>query len=355
MMRPPGPMLRNPYTNRAAVVCEEDFFGRTNDLAGLYSRLLGDQSVSLVGERRVGKSSLLRALDFDGIREDFDVPNELRFVYLDLQFVAECNEEEIVRFLLDELTGVLNLPRHEADREALMAVGRQALRSGYRLVMVMDEFDILLHNQAIPLSFFSFLRAWSSRFRACFAVASREGSIEPILETSQSGSPFLNIFGAVYVGPLEAPEAEDLVFVPAERLGMPFSPEEGEWIFDLGGHHPLFLNIACTHLFDLKLHGVAEEQISRRLDAAFLTEAAPHFEYLFNRIPEKERAVLRHLIEGRKDIESEGLFQLNRKGIVIRHRDELRPFSKSFSRLVMAKTDKKVSKSDLLKDFKRLM
>ncbi len=49
----------NPFTNRGPVTNPEDFFGRKDELATILTRLQSLQCVSIVGERRIGKSSLL--------------------------------------------------------------------------------------------------------------------------------------------------------------------------------------------------------------------------------------------------------------------------------------------------------
>lgn len=347
--------LRNPYTNRMAIVSEDFFFGRDRELERLYSRLLGEQSVSLVGERRIGKSSLLRALDFDVNRIDFDVPDEMLFVFLDMQSVAECSEEKVLEYFLDELGTTVGIERLPTKRESLSAIGRLVAGRGQRLVLVIDEFDILLHNESVPLGFFSYLRSWASRFRVCFAVASKEGAIEPILETSRTGSPFLNIFGTLYVGPLERSEAELLVREPADLLDQPFSDEEAGWVFRLGGCHPLFLNIASCHLFEAKQAGVDEDRLLRTAEREFRTEALPHLHYLFDRLTDREIEVFRAVVDRRSVDDNSALYELVRKGILIEWDGELRAFSKTFARLLMSTTDEASSPEDLIREFEQLL
>ena len=54
-------MLRNPYLNRSMIRSLDRFFGRQSQIERIMARLDSPtpQSVSLVGERRTGKSSLL--------------------------------------------------------------------------------------------------------------------------------------------------------------------------------------------------------------------------------------------------------------------------------------------------------
>ncbi|MGH9843151.1 MAG: hypothetical protein ACREEM_30810 [Blastocatellia bacterium] len=59
----------NPFTNRGPVTNPEDFFGRKDELEIVLSRLRSMQCVSIVGERRIGKSSLLYHLTQTGAEQ----------------------------------------------------------------------------------------------------------------------------------------------------------------------------------------------------------------------------------------------------------------------------------------------
>ncbi len=52
-------IVPSPFTNRTTITAPEDFVGREEELAAILGRLRTLQSSSIVGERRIGKSSLL--------------------------------------------------------------------------------------------------------------------------------------------------------------------------------------------------------------------------------------------------------------------------------------------------------
>jgi uncharacterized protein len=72
----------NPFINRGTITDPEYFFGRTAEIAAILERLTLLQSTSIVGERCIGKSSLLVHLVQTGAAQMAE-PN-YRFVYLDL-------------------------------------------------------------------------------------------------------------------------------------------------------------------------------------------------------------------------------------------------------------------------------
>ena len=94
----------NPYLNRTAIREDRDFFGRRRELATIFSRIEAKepQSVSVVGERRIGKSSLLRAL----LRRRtafLGRPDEFVFVYLDLQENMHGDASQFFSALIEEI------------------------------------------------------------------------------------------------------------------------------------------------------------------------------------------------------------------------------------------------------------
>ena len=94
----------NPFFYRGAIRRVEDFVGREAEINQILGLLRNGQSVSLIGPRRIGKSSLLLHLCHPAVRERFrlDPPRSL-FVLLDCQEFAGSPPEEVHELLLDSL------------------------------------------------------------------------------------------------------------------------------------------------------------------------------------------------------------------------------------------------------------
>src|SRR5215472_17742550 len=114
-----APRIQNPYTNRSGIRNQEEFFGRAKELRSIYTRICGEQSLYLVGERRIGKSSILNALDFPDERQRFEIPDHLVFTHLDMQFIAGCTEELFLEYLLAEISEKLGVSPGEPSRQSL--------------------------------------------------------------------------------------------------------------------------------------------------------------------------------------------------------------------------------------------
>ena len=65
--------LDNPFFHRGAIRRAEEFHGRTSDIAQIMGLLRNGQSVSVVGPRRIGKSSLLLHLTRQQTRQHYDL------------------------------------------------------------------------------------------------------------------------------------------------------------------------------------------------------------------------------------------------------------------------------------------
>ena len=83
------------------ITTPDDFIGRQQQLNEIITRLRTLQSSSVVGERRIGKSSLLYHLSQTGTQRIDDV--SYRFVYLDFQDIRMRTAADFLRTILEKL------------------------------------------------------------------------------------------------------------------------------------------------------------------------------------------------------------------------------------------------------------
>jgi ATP/maltotriose-dependent transcriptional regulator MalT len=222
-------------------------------------------------------------------------------------YAENSPERRFFKHLFGQIAVQLNTEPLPPERESLWTAIDQAADQQCRLVVLMDEFDVIVQNKLIDRALFSFLRA--SSHDITYVISSRENVVDWFVDAQEVGSPFWNIFKQVYVGPFKHEEAVELIRKPAERSGVPFSEADVEWILERGGHLPLFLQIAACNAFPRK--GTREEW-----DFGFRQEADPHFEYLLDFLPEKERLALAALRRSER-IDERMKQMLLRKGIVL--------------------------------------
>jgi len=243
-----SPFPINPYAERGMIRDPVRFFGRERELVEIFSRLAFMQSVSVVGERRIGKSSLLYHLAQTG-RARLGDKFELR--YLDLQSVLSAEEfyERVC-----ELLGTTGSTHRDFER---------ALH-GKKVVLCLDEFEQATGNPAFGSDFFNVLRSLAQTGELTLAVAAQHPLSELYRDGAIPTSPFHNIFTLLRLGPLTEAEARELVTRPAERMGRPFDPAEVDFMLGLAGLHPYRLQVAAALMYEAKLSGRVDFTMVRR-------------------------------------------------------------------------------------------
>jgi len=174
----------NPFYYGGPIKETRYFVNRKQEVMEIYEAIITAASVSVVGERRVGKSSLLRYLaDPDVIQQHGLDPGKYIFADIEFQGFATITPTEFWRQLLGKTLSQLHDSALVANVQALRAqdtiklVELQQLfeafeKAGLNLVLLLDEFDTAAANPNFDLDFFGGLRNLSN-FRMSFIVASQ--------------------------------------------------------------------------------------------------------------------------------------------------------------------------------------
>ncbi len=100
---------------------------------------------------------------------------------------------------------------------------RQAERDGYSLVLLLDEFDMLLNHPLLnSMKFFGSLRSLASRIRALSVVAASRQPLTKLNAATQkfnrTGSPVFNFLGEYTLGTWSKETIDKLLERAGERL-----------------------------------------------------------------------------------------------------------------------------------------
>ncbi|MFQ5420994.1 MAG: hypothetical protein ACE5EY_11615 [Anaerolineae bacterium] len=272
----------NPYTYRNAVRDPHMFFGRTNTLSRLFALLANGQSVSIIGDRRIGKSSLLYCAALPDVQariSHYDFSAYL-FVHIDLQGSIYREPSALLGHLLQQLSrqgnGRVRLPLDSnvspnVFEEAIFQLNQQ----GFTVVFLLDEFDCITLNEQLDIAFFSFLRYMANNYNLCLMVVSHR-RLADLCHTEIVDSPFFNIFAVISLDALDENAARDLITIPSQHAGYPLAAD-ADWVLDLVGAQPFFLQIACFYLLDAYRRSKTADL--DQIEAQFYREAADHFAY----------------------------------------------------------------------------
>jgi hypothetical protein len=260
--------LINPYDERGLILdFKGRFFGRKQELREVYSRLATMQSVSVIGERRIGKSSFLNRIAHPDI-EAGELDQSFRLFYLDLQRVFSAEE------FYDRACKLLGREQGESRLRFEEAIENQ------KVILCLDEFE-QAYKEDFGGEFFNVLRSLAQTGNLALVVATQEPLSQLhrlYLEDEDVTSKFHNIFAQVKLGPFSPEEAREMVAAPCD--GHRFSAAEVNHILEIAGNHPYRLSVACALAYEAKRGAGATEieidfvELERKFQAE-MADAAP--------------------------------------------------------------------------------
>ena len=285
--------IDNPFYHRGAIRQAQYFHGRTAVTAQIRELLHNGQSVSLIGPRRIGKSSLLLHLQ----REAAQTKRCPLFMLLDCQEVGGSPAERVYEALLYGLREAAENAGFDLNQESSIGTYRaldRTLRQLYRqdipVVVLLDEFELLAGNEELSPYFFARLRGLTTKYGLAYLTASQRPLYAITAQEEILSSPFFNIFVTVPLGTFTNDEARTLLQTRTANSQHQFPPALIEYLLDLVGAHPFFLHIAGYHAYQAMAHGAGETFSA--LDNPIESEASSHLHYLWQSLTADERHAL---------------------------------------------------------------
>jgi len=302
--------LTNPYQALLPLTDPDMVFGPLPLMRRICSALESKQNVSLFGPRHSGKTTILWCIRQPAIQQrlGYDLSRYL-FVYVDIRNWFNKTTEDffhtVSAAIIEASQGHLNIDvSHLKGEDRFKKILERVHDGGFHTVLQLDAFDHITRNPAFYPEFFDLLRAQSTDQLANYITASGR----PLNQVRHQGlqtSPFFNVFGFYRAEPLTPEEARDLVLIPSQRAGCPFTEEEAEWVLRLAGGMPFFLQRVCYHLFEKKVELAGSPVNKRQIARLAYDDLAPHFEYLWQELDEHQRKKLQ------EEAQRKGFFERN--------------------------------------------
>lgn len=296
--------MNNPYISRGPLRDARMFCGRTHELNEIGAFLKGNQSVSIVGPRRIGKSSLMLHLMRAETKAALGIGDENLFVYINCRAISGGLQDEIFANFCTEAAAALRT-QNLAPEPPLKAVVLNSARStfevalrrlnqrGLRVVLMLDEFEQLTMNPHVNVNFYNALRSAVGRLGLVFLTSSARPLIElTYFDSSKEilSSPFFNVFAQLFLVLLSETEAGNLIRTPMEAAGIVVGSRLEDSIYQLVGGHPLALQIACFHAWD------SPDNLDN-IEMQTMQELEAHFQQDWRNLSSSERDVLKQLSE----------------------------------------------------------
>lgn len=259
----------NPFIYGRALNASE-FIGRTKELVYLNSRLATGQSLAIIGQPHVGKTSLLRYILEPEARQTLFGSRYERdcFSYLDAQMLRGVQtqpafweqvfhpfEDHLLALNAGTSPGLSNLYQTAKQNQFGTFVLEQLFeglkRADMRLFLLLDEFDdILAHPKLNSAEFYGSLRALASHSGGLVLVIAARQSLELLNQQTQAinphGSPYFNIFTEMHLGCLSSRAFNNLMRLAGES----FTTNDYRYIERVSGRQPYLAQITAAALWD---------------------------------------------------------------------------------------------------------
>ncbi|MBL1200405.1 MAG: ABC transporter substrate-binding protein [Nostoc sp. GBBB01] len=270
--------IRNPYIVGRPVQMPDEFFGRAILLRNIADNLQQNaQFILLHGQRRIGKSSVLRNIPL------FVSPDEFVFVHCDLQEYGSASLNQILYMIAREIFQHLELntnilePLLNANSENIRRIfNRRVLAQvdekldNKKLVLLLDEFDVVSHSDTEnSVEFLRFLETFVRQQEEFFviAVVGRYLNSMPNLVQSFRDAPFYEI------GLLDNNDAQQLIIQPTAQI-LEYQEKTIAEILKISSGHPLCTQALCYQIFQLVRN---ENNFSQsKIVADYVLEAIPN-------------------------------------------------------------------------------
>jgi hypothetical protein len=230
----------SPYETRAPVTGSR-FFGRDAEVTRIINN--PDTNHTILGIRRIGKTSLLREVERI-IKENEDPAH---VVYLECSDLLSTDDyiREVVRKLNPRELPRLHLQKYVFFFPDFLERMSRALKS--KLIFLLDEVDNLVIMQRGDWELFRMLRASANKGACQYIMA---GFREAMKEQYLLDSPFYNFGQEIRLSEFTRQQAYELITVPMENLRVHFKSKEEvvSRIYDETAGQPNLIQYYCLIL-----------------------------------------------------------------------------------------------------------
>jgi HEAT repeat protein len=313
----------NPYVVGKPLAADNAmFFGRGAEMEFVERALASGgagAAVVLVGQRRTGKTSLLRRLEAE-------LAGRYRPVFVDVQGMLVTDTRDFFRELARRAAG----GRHEgsmlADGHDVRQYGgagadlvrEVAAQYGHRIVLLLDEFDDLeekVRSGRLGQEVFSQLRNLIQHTDTVSLVLSGTHRLEEL--ASEYWSFLFNLATYRRVGCLDEAPAGDVLRAPLRRLGIVYEDAAIARALRLTGRHPYLLQLLGYHLVEECVssgEGAVRVGAVERAAGVVVEQGDIHLRYLWDSCGREAKRIVGVLAEGNREVGSEGLGEATRLG-----------------------------------------
>jgi len=275
---------------------------RQREQRTLFTRLRNGECTAIVGEPRIGKTSLLRRLGSPAIQKGRLKEQAEEIITIEIDCYQEWlstdrTPRDFWEFVLDTVKMDLSdetvqrqitlVEENDYGSATLANFFRNLGRRDLRVVLLIDEFDALLaHPNFSTAEFLGGLRSMAMREGFQIITASIM-SIEEMNRRSEAsnplGSPFFNHFTPVNLKPFSYKDVALLLDSALQGNDIQFDRTDRNFIVWLSGRHPYRIQVTGAALYEAIEEGLQGEKRYAQAAEWFYERTNDHFSTLWRR------------------------------------------------------------------------
>lgn len=349
--------MKNPFIVGRPITDSKNFFDRETELEEIFSAIKNRYNISLVGERKIGKTSLLNMVrDPDKMKEHGIEPEKTCIVSIDSSEIKKGNPDSVWRFLLSLLCEEIEDETIKKELNRKCAANSTGFSDVIKtlshikkdVVLILDEFEAIC--EGMDIDFFQNLRHLAQVSRLTYLVSTSRDLFTLTTESKQIvSSPFFNIFSPLFLGLFQKHQSKE--FIKSKFNKMNITEEQINSILRICGPHPFFLQLFCSLLFrsfpDKELDLSSNEGIDyfkkgvEQAKMNFNLSSNNHFEYFWEKFNQKERDTLSAIAVKKISHTFERILKdMERRGFLTKDNQKYEIFSETFQKWIVEHTEK---------------
>ena len=262
------------------------------------------ESSSLIGERRMGKTSVLNHISNQEVMEHNGLdPARYFFVYTDLQMLPP--DTTPTRFYQHLLRRLGNKVEALEVKESLQEIVQSDAIDNFDLsdlfdiidqkemyvILLLDEFENIDSNGNFGPDFYYGLRSLAIHQNLALVTASRTDLVEISRSDAVRSSPFFNIFATIHLQPYTTKDVGEFLQTYLNDTGVSFGQTEVQYLWQIAGGNPFLLQMASSIFFRAHQEGRDERQSLALVHSEFPTAARPHLHGYWKSATDEEKTV----------------------------------------------------------------
>jgi len=323
-------MSENPFIF-GRPVSKENFYNRKEEVMAATGFLKKLQSFSVLGERRIGKTSFLQHILSQDVLRKYGIDPEIHIVInFNMSSLHEVTRDEFIGDIVERIEEQTQIEvETENVFDTLKAYIKKLDLNGKNLIIALDEFEVIA--PILNDSFSNWLRFIFQEQNVMAITASRE-TILGLEESGGKGSPLYNIFTNLRLGLFSLTETRNMIAKMFRKGGIELEEEEVIFLADLSGGNPYFIQLIGHYYYEKKRKD--KKVILSKFRDEMLDHAKDQFRGYWKHLTEEEKKSLFHLESSKNDQISHNL---KLRGFFIEKDQKLKVFSPLFHEFIKMK------------------